>query len=414
MPDYDHEQNYQPVLEAVEQRFGRARANTWRNKDFIALSIAIQQKTKTAISPATLKRLYGKVQTPKGYRPQEATLRALIEYSDYQEKETSKAEPSQTKFAKRKHHLLILLISLLLISLLFTILYWPRSKQETTSTASLKLLHIDGNSPATVRFAYEARHCQDSLFIDFGDGFTPEYIHNSQGVITHYYRYPGFFEVRLLCRGKAIGECLHFILPTEGWQALASYFNQSYHERFYPLTLPDNFSTGHFYYSKEALTNMGLDTNRIVVLRLDNYRPSNADADNFVCETRLKDADHWPIIRCYTIQINIAGDSGLVSFRFVRPGCSHWAKYRIAEQHFDNKTDDLSFLSVDLRNFQTIRIQNQAQTISLWLGDQQLLKQSYHKSLGHLQGLSIIFHGNGSIDYCRLSSSDSLLFDHEF
>ncbi len=405
--------DFETIIRLVEQKFNRGNARNWQNREFSDLSLAIRNKTKVYISVSTLKRIFGKVSTTNKYYPQEATLKALMDYSGFEFQHTqSKSILEPYKSKKRLIYFAILLLVLFFGIVFFTTQFKNTDKKQANAT--IELVAIDGKSPATVFLRYDAPPNGDSLFIDFGDGFNPEYITAGKREISRYYRFPGIFNITIKNKDMVISDTLKVSLETNGWEALAYYFNQDYEKRYYPIVAQDSLIKNDFFFSTKELNSFGIDTSQIVVMRLDNCFSTRYNADNFTFKTRIKRAPYWPVLRCYGIEIIIVGENGIVSFKFVKPGCSKWAGYQLSEKIIDGDSKQVTSLGIDFSEFKTIQIKNIDQSVSLIVDEQEIITDTYKNSIGNICGISYVFHGNGSVEYTFLQVGDSVIVNKDF
>ncbi|MFC2110648.1 hypothetical protein ACFLRU_07050 [Bacteroidota bacterium] len=405
--------DFETVIRLVEQRFDRGNAKNWQNKEYTDLSFAIRKKTKVSISVSTLKRIFGKVSTPNRYYPQKATLEALINYSGY---EFQQAQTNSVVKPNKKYKKLALFAIPLLITCVGIIFFANSFKNifDNPTNASIELITIDGNNPATVFLRYDTPITDDSLFINFGDGYEPVYIIAGKKEISRYYRFPGIFNITIEKNDQVISDTLKIKIETNGWEALAYYFDQQYKDRFYPLLIKESYKNNALFYSTSELSDFGIDTGRIVMMRLDNYFANKNNADNFIFKTRIKRASYWPVLRCYGMEIIIAGEKGDISFKFIKPGCSKWANYKLSEKIVDGDSKQVTSLGIDFSDFKTILIKNINQSVSLIVDEQEIINDTYKKSIGNICGISYIFHGNGSVDYTFLQVADSVIVNKDF
>ena len=401
------------LIRLVAQKFNRGKAKNWQNKDFDDLSLAIRNKTKVTISPSTLKRIFGKVSTPNRYYPQKATLEALKNYTGYEFQQPQ--ANSMLKPYKINKKLFWLAIPLVLTCL--GIIYSAKSFKNISDNqvkASIELVTIDGKNPATVFLRYDTPVTEDSLFLNFGDGYKPEYIVEGKKEISRYYRYPGNFNITIEKNGQVISDTLKIKIETNGWEALAYYFDQQYKERFYPIIIKESYKNNALFYSTSELSKFGIDTSRIVVMRLDNYFSNQNNADSFIFNTSIKRASYWPALRCYGMEIIVAGEKGDISFKFVQPGCSKWASCQISEKIINGDSKEVTLLGIDFSEFKNIQIRNLDQTVSLIVDEQEIITDTYKNSIGNICGISYVFHGNGSVDYTFLQVGDSVIVNKDF
>jgi len=399
------------ILSHVEAKFNRGASTDWKNRDFEDLNFEILKKTKTTISALTLKRIFGKIQTSDDYFPQKATYNALMIYSgldssafesvpesvlypDQKSEQTDlsaniQSEPT-SKQRKFSPYVWAFLFTLLVLGIYFVSNRW----QKTVINGQLILKKTEGFNPMTAHFEYSTPNTRDSFHIIFDENFPPIDILPGKGKTSYYYQYPGYFNATLLAGKQVISDTVPILVQTNGWQALAYYFEQKYKERYFPLSVA-RYADGIFHPTPTEYAKVGMDTNKIVVLRFDNYRPTNVSGDSFYLQTEFKNSDTFSGIRCNSVYLVVCGRNGLVHFRFANPGCSHWLYYDLSEKRENNGTRDMSEFTFDLTKWQTIRIENKNKKVKLYVDNVLKLSDSYSKSIGEIVGVTLIFHGSG-------------------
>lgn len=394
----------------VEKKFNRGRFNTWRNKDFEDLCFEINKETKVLISTATLKRIFGKNKTHESYTPQEATLEALEKYSGISEN-----TPLSRRKWKSSNTLWLYGISIFIITLTILIFFKSRNEQQRTESATLKLLKIEGVGPATAYFEYQLPKLSDSIFIDYGILDLEDHVNPNINHISQIYRYPGLFETKIKTRKRIISDTVPVFIPTNGWQALASYYEQPYTERYYPVPFEQTVKEGIFHPNKKFLASIGMDTTQIIVLRIDNFQKTETNGDSFHLQSRLKNINFWPAIRCYSAFIRIIGENGDILIKITNKGCSRWGEYRLSEVSRNGQFTDLSGFSVDMKNWNNIDIVNKSKQVEVLIDESSVFEGFYEKSIGNIVGVSIIFHGSGYVDFINLlDDNNQMIFGKDF
>jgi len=420
------------ILSEIEVKFGRGGSTNWLNRDFEDLSFEIKKQTKVTISALTLKRIFGKIQTPDEYLPQKATLQALENYSGFSVKtqnqksivavdvvvadvkSESLISPELIPINPKKKYrfLFIVAITVLLISVLF-VLFVPKETKNNALSGTLKLIKTEGENPKTAFFEYTTPNTTDSIKILFDEEYPPVYVVNGNSQkTTYYFQYPGLFKVRMLNKNKSISDTIPIYVASKGWQASAFYFDQKYKERYFPLNIETCCKSGVFHPTKKILSATSLDTTKIAVLRLDNYRKTGINGDSFTLETTLKNPEQWPGIRCNSIFLYIKGSTGTIRFRFANPGCSYWIDYYLSEKVITNKDTDLSNFTFDLNNWQQFRLENRNKKVELFINNNRRFSDTYKKSIGEIVGVTVLFHGNGFLkNYLLKDTNGKAIFE---
>lgn len=274
---------------------------------------------------------------------------------------------------------------------------------------------LEGNTPATAFFNYSNPPKKDSAFIVFDDGQPLRFLSPKDTSISHVYNYPGLFKVALKTRKQIISDTLNILVSTNGWQALASYYQQDFRSRYYPFPMELVSTNEGFHPSRKNLASIGIDTTKILVVQLDNYKVTQVNGDSFTLKTRLKNVNYWPAIRCYSAYIKLVGKNGLIMFKLTNQGCSGFGELTLSEKSEHGSNFDLSGLTLNIKDWNQIEIQNRQKNISLLINDIEVFEDSYQKSIGNIVGISIQFHGSGYVDYFELlDKTNNPIFNKDF
>ena len=397
------------IKKGIIKIFGKGKPTSWRNRDFEDLSFEIKMASKVLISASTLKRIFGKNKTSDTYYPQESTLEAMETYA-----RISVTEKNPFLHLPQKKYYSLLFIPFLIIGILLL----SRSHSASTDkliSAKIELQKIDGANPATAFFHYEIPETKDSLFVSFGDEHPLKYLSPKKQLISHYYRYPGIFDVNINTNRQVVSDTLKLFIPTNDWQALAYYLDKEYNDRYHPLPIDLATSDMGFHPTRKNLASIGMDTTQIIVLRLDNFKKTGLNGDTFHLKTRLKNVTHWPSVRCYSAYINIIGKNGSIKFKLTNNGCSRYGEYTLSEKRAHGSNADLSNFSLDIKSWNDIEINNINQHVQVNINAVSVFQKDYKKSIGEILGVSLQFHGNGYVDYFELlDKDDSPIFEHNF
>lgn len=393
------------ILKKTEKRYGRADSKNWKNKDFENLSFEINRETKILISPATLKRLFGKVKTSEDYTPQEITIKALKEYSGFTEEELVRSEKK-----KRPHFYFYLVAATLIPAVLASIFFIGNKKTVNSDEYSLELLKVEGHGPATAFFTYSAPANKDSIFLDFGDETAWSHIRGTNRTQTHFYGIPGVLNASIRTRQQRLTPRVKVFVPTTGWKALAYYFDEKRINRYYPVPFEGNIENGVFHASRKSLAGIGLDSTKILTVQIDNYTETHINGDSFSLQSRFKNDSFWPGVRCYSVYFTIQGTNGRIIIKFVGEGCSGYGEYILGEKTASGSGVDLSGLAINLNKWSDIEIRNENKTVSVSVAGSLVFKESYQNSIGEILGTTIKFHGSGAVDYVYLKDKDNTTF----
>jgi len=403
---------YKQVIEAVEKNFQRGESTNWRNKDFDDLSKAIFSTSHILISSATLKRIFGKVQTAKDYYPQESTLDALELYANTIENEFTKSQISPIENSNNsgekksilksnqsyvKAAVLIFTMSII-VALIFIYFY----KQQ--QTAHLVLLKKEGDYPATFYFETKISHISDSVFFDKGDNSKPVYLNKNTKKFNAYFSRPGVYYAKLICNKKEISNITTCIVYTNEWYASVNYFN---HDINASIQVNENKKDSCLNFSLPYLSSINLDTNRLINLQLENIKSTGVNGDNFKSEFVIRNPKTKEPSLCRSTAFELLGTEGNIKFNLVYPGCSYWLGIKLSEKNFKAIDYDVSGFTVDLSKWKKINITNSNKNVSITLDGNKIFESNYHQSIGEIVGINILFNGLGMVKSIKASSLDS-------
>lgn len=392
------------IKKGVVRKFNQGKPAKWRNRNFEDLSFEINKATKVLISAATLKRIFGKNKTSQSYYPQESTLDAMEQYS---------GSIHPVAFGTRKW--IAISIPALVVLTGLIILFSTKNDKTTTIHGALKLVKIEGATPTTAFLSYQIPKTNDTFFISYGDDYPPKALSSTSGSISHVYNFPGLFSATIQTKKRIISDTLKILVPTNGWQALASYYQHAYNDRYYPIPMSLSLDENGFHCTRKNLANIGIDTTKIIQLRLDNFQRTNASGDNFTLKTRLKNSNYWPAVRCYSAYIKVFGENGAIIIKFTNKGCSGFGEFTLSEKSGHGTTNDLSGLALDIKNWNNIQINNTDKKVQVLVNTAVVFQENYSKPIGKVVGVSLQFHGSGYVDYFKMyDQEDKAVFTTNF
>jgi len=408
------------ILLQVEQKFGRGDSSEWKNRDFEDLNFEINKKTKTIISALTLKRIFGKINTTDDYHPQKATIKALEQYADFILQSTpnseTKAEPEERityclenrekTTASKKGWAFFTIIIVIGIAVLW---YFQHSNYKD-ELGKIVLLKTEGFNPKTASFQYTTPNKTDSFKISFDEDFKPIEVPNGSKTISYFYQSPGLYRVKMMKGKKIVSDTCTVLVQTKDWQSMAYYFEQGYKERYFSVPTK-NSENSYFHPNTQTLNTAGIDTTKIIVLKLDNFHPTGADGDNFTLKTTVKNTDYWTGVHCNSIYLRVWGRKETIDLRFTNPGCSYWISCKLGEKTVNENNEDVSNFVFDISTWQNIRMENKNKHFELFINNVKRFTSSYSKTLGEIVGVSVMFHGSGYVKtYQLMDAQQKLLF----
>lgn len=418
----------------VENELGWGSSDLWTNQDFAKLSDVIEAKTKVNLSPATLKRLWGKVKYSSS--PTTTTLDTLVKFIGYENWRTFKAQmlqealPNATqkangkknispiKFYQRKNLikwtvptcLVIMLLLLFLFSKSRPIDSSPTKKLSPTSFTFESKKVVSESVPNSVLFTYDATAAgdDDTIFIQQSwDKRLRHQVSKQQHNHSSIYYEPGYFLAKLVVNDQVVKEHGLFI-RSNGWLPLVE-----------QKTVPVYFKT-------DDIINDGVMTLPIdkIIAHNINLQPTppwvafhnarefgNLRSDNFIFETAVKNRYNDGAGVCQLTEIHVRMEGGMVMIPLSAPGCVS----AIGLFDMDGLKDDSSLLGCDFSDWVQVRLEVKEKKGVLFING----KKTYDLNLDFpsvkIVGLLYRFQGTGSVDFARLSSVDGeVIFEDNF
>ncbi|MGO4294410.1 hypothetical protein [Chitinophaga sp. RAB17] len=429
----------------IELKFTTRPIEEWTNTDYLRLKNVLLQQTDVAISPNTLKRIFGKLKTSSRYYPQKATRDALaiyIGYTDWEsfvagqsamEQPTSPVsssagnplppataaemlsiadEPTEArKHALRKYGLII--TGLLIIIMTALLIRYNLNKKEILNP--LGKVHLicqnpEGNAaPHSVVFRLqipEGFHFPKGQFtIDFGDNRPVKKIRPGE-LVTHFYEIPGRYYAKLKYEEQPV-DTFPVYLKTSGWLATASMPTDTM--RVYPIESPDIAGKEGLSANAVNLYHSGIDTSHTFYVNFINARPLPISADNFELTIVGQTSESRPGVRCSEIDVTVYGEKTKHSFVIMKPGCEAFMDAFFSDWLGNGIYTDLSALSADLTKGGRIRLTIIDKRVVIYINEKEVFKTSYHISAGNIYGVGIVFSGIGKIFEVNLKN----LQDHK-
>lgn len=398
------------IVKHCEKQFCRGKSESWKHGDYNDFSEEILKITKVAISPNTLKRIFGKIPVDDYYQPQQATVDALKEYCNYSLKDREdigKQQIATNETIPPKPNLInkygiFGVIVLVIVSFGVIIL-----NRNNTISGSIKLISIEGALPKTCLFGVQTTNSKDSVFIDFGDKSPLVYAAPEQNKVSHIYLFPGVFNVTLTNRNRdVIVAKTKVYVASNKWLGLGFNYQWDISNRYYEFPAVKDSKNNLFHITNNQLHQQGIDTLNRFHTRLCNYTPLRYSADNFIFETTFKKNAEKTGIYCQSVQFQIIGLQNRIRFNFRSSGCSSKVLNIISEKRFEGTNNDLSQFVMNLNQWNAVKLLNKNKHLSLFVNGKLIFKGTYSESLGDLRGVFVEFERSGYFKNCSLKALD--------
>lgn len=409
----------------IIEKMGGKPITEWRSADYNSLSSQLARQTKVYISENTLKRIFGRLKTPKRYFPQKATRDALaqfIGYRDWQEYERiftvslpEKAKvPIETPLVKvpqpevvdeqivelpkfKIRSLMVVLGSLLLIGI--CLIYIFRDNYVNPEDVSLICENPIGEVPHTAVFKLGSQKTldEDEKFdIDFMDEAAAVTI-SGKREITQFFRNPGVVYAKLFYKGRAI-DTTAILMQTKGWVANSG--NDSL--RAFPISGLRTIPGDRIFVTPQQLDSAGLDLSRPFLVGFSNIHSSNISGENFEFSCNLQAEESRPGVQCIESTIIILGEKSRHLITMYKPSCAAFSEYQFSEVKVNGASKYLGEMGFDFKDGGDVQLRVENKKVSLFIAGKKVLSTSYQSSIGKVMGVKVLFNGIGKLSKPKL------------
>lgn len=400
-------------------------------RDFEFISEEIELKTGTIISVSTLRRLL----TGNFARiPQIATLNAIstyLGYKNWQEYKLLKRIPSDTpaldlikredildQSVKPKKRIRLITSSFVITGVLFIALVISlslKNKNGNYDTASFSARKTTMNEiPNTVIFDYNIDDVDaDSFFIQQSwDRNRRVQVYKNTYTLTDIYYEPGYHKAKLIADDSII-KTVDVSIPTDKWFLYAKE-NEPKSIPAYIDAEPD-LSKGYFSIREDDLVKSHINT-RDVMDYIYVYFPSRIEvsSDHYILRARIRMKE----VRnnfCPSIMTEVFCQDNFMYVTTTPPGCSGESVVQFCDAVFSGRKNDLSGLSIDVREWFTIELIVKNKQVTLSLNEKKVFTTVYQHSAGIITGLGFISNGLCEIDYVALKDPNgTVVYENVF
>jgi hypothetical protein len=414
----------------IETKLGWGSPELWTNQDYERLSMRILDETRVNLSPATLKRIWGKVRYDS--KPTVTTLDTLARFAGYEswrifalqvlsakvlESEMPPTEKPLDKrfyFGKKE----IITFAALAIALLVGLLFYgfrkksPQEHQKANAAAytfSSKKLVSEG-VPNTVIFDYDASSAKSTDTIYIQQSWDPRLREQVSAVDHHHssiYYQPGFFAAKLIVNDQVVKEHPLFI-TTKGWLPMVDlkpvpvYFKES-----------DLKMKGRLRLALEKLIEYNIPMQPLPpFICYYNVRDfPGITTDSLLFETSLKNEYSEGAAACQHTEVHLLFEGGALVIPLSAKGC-------VSELTFLNKEgtkNDLSVLGVDFSKWTKVKVKMINGAGTLYINDQQAFIFEWMMPPAKVVGMQYRFQGTGSVNQVKLSRLDGkVIYEESF
>ena len=378
-------------------------------RDMIALCDTIESNTGVLISLSTIKRL---LNGQFARIPQTATLNALAlsaGYTDWRDFTRAKTppEPASHGPGPKPHSSPRILIAgaVVLLILLGTLagLVSHKPGPANFDKAHFSATKATGNDiPNTVIFKYNVDSVSaDSFFIQQSwDRNRRVRVYKHNYTLTDIYYEPGYHTAKLIAGDKII-RTLPVSIPTDRWLFYAIENKPRSRPKY--ITHRD---TGMLKLTTAELLASNIDLQKDNVY-CNTWFPSNIDysSDNFTlkCRVRIKPVNNesCPLLMC-----EVYCQKYFMYFKSSLKGCTGLLRAQFGENELHGRTNDLSGLGADLREWQDMEFTVRDKKVSIAIGGKQSYSNVYTQSAGLITGIGFISNGISEVQFVELKTAD--------
>lgn len=421
----------------IEQELGWGSSATWTNQDFEKLSEVVGEKTKINLSPATLKRIWGKVKYDS--KPTTTTLDTLAQFIDYDNWRAFRVSNAgvnrfsngghveidpdfqetvhKAKTSGSKINVKWVVPSAVLMAILTLFLFFR--KKEIVSEA--KLISPDGFSfsskkivsegvPNSVLFSYDASNAgdADTIYIQQSwDTRLRQQVSKQDHDHRSIYYHPGYFLAKLVVNNQIVKEHALFI-RSNGW-----------------LPLVEQKNVPVYFKAEEVIAN-GVMTIPVKKL-IDNNIPLQPEtpwvafhnarefgdlrSDNFIFETEVKNDYGEGAGVCQLTEVHIRLEGGMLMVPLSIKGCVS----EIALVDVDGRKPDSSLLGCDFSDWVNVRMVVKDKKGELFINHKKVYDLNFEIPSVKIVGLLYRFQGTGSVNFAKFTSiNGEVIYEDNF
>lgn len=262
---------------------------------------------------------------------------------------------------------------------------------------------VTGNDiPNTVIFKYNVDSVSaDSFFIQQSwDRNRRVQVYKHNYTLTDIYYEPGYHTAKLIADHKII-RTLPVSIPTDRWLFYAIENKAGSRPKY--ITHRDTgmlkLTTGEL-----LASNIDLQKNNVYC---NTWFPSNIDysSDNFIlkCRVRIKPVNNES---CPQLMCEIYCQKYFMYFKSTLNGCTGLLTAQFGENELNGRTNDLSALGADLREWQEMEFTVRDKKVSIAINGKQTYSNAYTQSAGLITGLGFISNGISEVQFVDLKTAD--------
>lgn len=268
--------------------------------------------------------------------------------------------------------------------------------------------------PNTVVFHYDIDNLAgDSFFIQQSwDRRRRVRIYKNNHTLTDIYYEPGYHNAKLIVNDSII-RTIGVSIPTDRW----FFYSKEALGRGYPSYIQ----------SKKPIQNgvLSLDPQDIVNSKIDDQKDQvylytffpgkfEAEGDNFILRTRIR-MKEVKNSACPFLMCEVFCQHNFMYFQTTLPGCTSNIDAQFGDHFMSGKTNDLSALGSDVRQWQDLEMVVKDRQATIYIGQREAFTKAYTSSAGLITGLGFISNGLCEIDSVDLKGlNGKVVYQNDF
>lgn len=410
----------------VEERLSwPVSSKDWRQRDYLNLIAALEDKTGIALSLSTVKRIWSDKYTGN---PHPATLDALAKFAgfedwlSFQQSQRERMMPRETDVGpiivrpSRFWRLPLLLVAILGGSLVL-LLGGETGEERVTTDKEAVVFTVDNTRPTgvpnTVIFRFDLSQIEaDSFFIQQSwDPTNRASVAQTDTVLTSIYYHPGVHTAKIIANETVVKETT-LRIHSGGWIAAAYVGKTDFVPTYLPLEVVDDKT--RIYLPEEQLATYGLAVENDLAVNyyyVDDFR--SLSGDDFTLSVTFRVDSLFPLT-CPMMGIMVIGAEETHGLRLTDKGCIHQGQLKFGEKILSGRNTDLSKLAMNPFEEQQLTINVSDGQVKILRQDQLLLSTAYTEDIGEFVGLCFSFSGTGAVHAVELTdgAKDKLFYRH--
>ncbi|WP_319592454.1 hypothetical protein [uncultured Draconibacterium sp.] len=399
------------LKELIEQRLGWGAAEFWTHYQFEELQENILHKTNVSLSPNTLKRFFGKIKSDSSAsKTTKNTLAEFVGYSNFSDfiNKNTKNTPHfnrldwLTGLLRNKYVRYTFLLGIVIFSIfLITVLVQQQKQKKDLKSAVFKQVYDSGTVPFTQIFRYSFdRKVKDTIYFnEFNKGNIP--LSTTDSIFSWIHFVPGYREVRFITDNEILCNS-SYLVRTDGWLCIFPWGGWQ-PRKYISLNECETYLT----VSDEVLQKNNIDLeedgNWIHYFNAQEY---NVPGTDFSLETRIQNKLKTGQQQCQDAIITIECETYKFKIHFTQLGCQRFAELTLGDEYYSGTQNDLTKLTLDMNEWQDIRITVKDKILSVFNKDKLLLERQFDGSPGNITMLQYSFRGNGMADHITLKNGE--------